>query len=88
MDMRHENQLRSFQVVIGSGQTDEARLLQPPSRFWRLKAALLSLLVAAGVVGFVIAAVVVGSIVALLLLGAVSIAFLVALVRAAFRRYR
>lgn len=88
METRHDTRLRSVQVVIGSGQTDEARLLNPPGRFWRIKAALTSLLVAAGIIGFAIAAVVVGSLVALLLLGAVSMALLVTLVRSAFRRYR
>jgi hypothetical protein len=87
MQTPHDTRLRRLQIVIGSGQTDDARLLNPPGRFWRVKAALMSLLVVAGIIGFAIAAIVVGSLVALLLLGAVSIAFLVALIRGAFRRW-
>lgn len=83
---RDDPRVRSFQVIVGSGQTDEARLLRPAGRFSRLKTLATSLLLAAGIVGFIIAALVLGTIIALLLIGAVSLAFIVAIVRVALRR--
>src|SRR5947209_7268342 len=57
-----------FQIIRSQDTNPDAHeILSPPRRFWRLKAALATGLMASAVVGFVLAALLLGSIIAALL---------------------
>jgi hypothetical protein len=93
MNTPNDRLTRRPQVVVGSGQTDEARVRRPapdrasvPGRLSRLAAGVKSLLMAAAVIGFLVAALVLGSLVALLLVGVVSIVLIITMIRLALRR--
>ncbi len=75
-----------FQIIRSQDTNPDAHeILSPPRRFWRLKAALATGLMASAVVGFVLAALFLGSIIAALLVIVVVIVSMVVAIKAVIR---